>query len=234
MYSVSRVKCGRRERLEELHRLASVFEGHHEVGADRLQIGRVGNPGEPVHHHRDRVHVPSGQTRAGVVGRLLHPQRAQDHVLVGLHEREHAPDPEVVGSGEEVGVQHVALDELRVKHELAQEHGLLGRRDLERGLGGAQAGRRVPHRADAADAAGDLGQFVPAPSVEHGLEEAGRLDDVEGGPLQNAVLDVDAEVSVPFDAGQVLEIEFEVDGVTHRRPPSGAASPRHWPPPGIR
>ena len=48
-------------------------------------------------------------------------------------------------------------------------------------------------------------------ALEHHLEVARRLHDLPAGVLELAVLDLDVDVAVPLDAGEVVDVDVQVD-----------------------
>ena len=68
-------------------------------------------------------------------------------------------------------------------------------------------------RADAADAADDGLDIVVAAAAHHGLEEARRFGHLPLASFDLAVVDVDDDIAVAFDAGDVMNVDVNV--LTH-------------------
>ena len=177
-----------------------------EVVLDFLQGLPGGHEGEPAGRQRDRVNVPAADGFTDDVADLLELEGALDDVGVRRGQRDDAGHAQGVGRGQEVHVQDVALDFLGHQHELAQgEH--LGRElGAEGVVGGLDAGGGVSDRADAADAAGQQAGVAPGKPLDHALEDAGRLDDVEPARFDLAVDGPDGDVAVALDAGYVVNV----------------------------
>ena len=142
-----------------------------------------------------------------VVGQLLEPERALDDIGMALGQRQHALDSQEVRDGQEVDVQHVALQELGFGEQLAQQRGLRADLNAERRFHGLGGGHLVSHAANAADAADDPGHLGRLHALDEVLEEAVGFRDGELHFLDNALFGVDNDPSVPFDAGDVLDID---------------------------
>ena len=69
--------------------------------------------------------------------------------------------------------------------------------------------------ADAADAAGDMLGFKNRAAPDHPFKKAGRLNDLQLAGLQFAVFDVNHDVAVAFDSGQILDINANVSWFAH-------------------
>ena len=60
----------------------------------------------------------------------------------------------------------------------------------------------IGHRADAADAGGDVGHFLETPAAQKGLVKPGRLVDFKLQILHDAVAHGDIQRAFAFHAGQ--------------------------------
>ena len=155
------------------------------------------------------MRVPSAEHHAQIAGEFLHAQRAQHHFGMGTRQRDDAAHAEEVRRDEHVGVQHMAVQNLAVEDQLAQQLGLLGQLHAQRRFQRLQRRHLVAHRADAADARGDVRHFRVRPPAQHRLEEARRLDDLQFAAFQLAVLGIDDDVAVAFDAGDVVNVNLD-------------------------
>ncbi len=178
---------------------------------------------EAANRHGDGVRVASGEGCAQVPGELLHLQGARDYLRVGGGERNYTADAQEVGRNQHVYVQDVAVQYLAMKYQLAQPDSLIAQFDVERVFGGAQAGRRMTTRADAADPAGDMRGLVVGTPAQHRFEETRRFNDLEFAFFDCAVAHVDDNVAMTLDAGHMVHIDFDI--LSHCRQSSfGAAN----------
>src|SRR3954468_23392493 len=65
----------------------------------------------------------------------------------------------------------------------------------------------VSHRADAADAGGDIRGFAKVPPAQQCLEEARRLEYLKAHVGHPAALDLDVQATLALDTGQVTDID---------------------------
>ena len=142
-----------------------------------------------------------------VIGQLLEPERPFHDIGMALGQRQHALYSQKIRDRQEVNVQHMALQELGFREEFAEQSGL--RTDLNaqgcfHRLGGGQL---MAHAADAADAAHDPGNLRRLHSLDEVLEEAVGFRDGKLHFLDDALFGIDDNPSVPFDAGDVLDID---------------------------
>ena len=63
--------------------------------------------------------------------------------------------------------------------------------------------------ADAADARGDGRHFGEVPADHHRLEETGRLGHLPFDFLDRAVVDIDMDVAVAFDTGDMVHVDVQ-------------------------
>ena len=68
----------------------------------------------------------------------------------------------------------------------------------------------VGDRADAADPGGDVGDLARFAALKEGLEEAGRLEDIQLHVLDRVAVELDVEGAFPFDPGQCLDLECAI------------------------
>ncbi len=113
---------------------------------------------------------------------------------------------------QEVDVQRVALDPLAAVEEVAQRPQLPVDGDADGVLDGRTRTHLVGHRADAADAGGDVGWLGEPPVAQEPLEEPGRLVDVELHVDQLAVAHLDPHGPFTLDPGQGVGAEGPTAG----------------------
>ncbi len=194
---------------EEGHRLVHVGAGVHQPRPHLPQFGLGGEVGEAADGHGDGVSMAATDHGAEVAGELLDPQRPLHHLPVALHQGNDGADAEEIGGYQVIDVQNMAVNDLAVEVELAQQHRLLRGLHAQRPLGGAKAGRGVAHGADAADAGGDVAEFMVRPTAHEGLEEAGGLDDLKATLLQFPVPRVHDDVAMPLDTGHMMYADLQ-------------------------
>ena len=94
----------------------------------------------------------------------------------------------------------------------------------ERILHGVHCAHLVGHRADAADARGDVRRLRVGAAAQESLEEARRLEDAELRALDGAVADHELEPRFALDAREVVDL----DGPTCHGAHSRCETPRRW------
>ncbi len=145
--------------------------------------------------------LPSADRRHQVVADPLQPQPALDLRLEPLlRHLDGGVEPEEVGSGQQVHVEHVALDPLRAVQEAAQLIRALGHLGLEQTLQPVDRGHLIRDRTDAADARHDVRHLAEVASAQERLEEPRRLVDLELQPRDLAVVDADVQRALPLHA----------------------------------
>jgi hypothetical protein len=100
----------------------------------------------------------------------------------------------------EIDVKRVALYPFAAVKEAAQGADPLVDDDVASVLHSRTSTHLVSHRADAADASCDVGSFGEAAPHKHGLEIAGRLEDLERHLTHDAVVHLDPQGSLALDA----------------------------------
>ena len=148
---------------------------------------------------------PAAHQDAQLVAQRLQPQCALEQLRVALGQREHRLVAQEVRSGEHEQVRAVVLQVGAVEQKLPQGLGAVGHFHTEDLLDGAQVGDDVARRADAADAGGDVGPLFEGAAPHHGFEQARRLHHGHLAGRDLAVLDNEADVAVPLDAGDVVD-----------------------------
>ena len=127
------------------------------------------------------MHRSAAQQGDDIVARLLDPQRTlHQRPVVGGH-ADGAFKTEEVGQVQQEHVQNVAFDPFAAIQHVAQHADR--RVDLvehaHRLLQGVAGAHLVGDRTDAADAGGDVGHFLEVAAAQKGLEEPGRLVDLQ-------------------------------------------------------
>src|SRR6516162_7272730 len=65
----------------------------------------------------------------------------------------------------------------------------------------------IGYRADAADASRDIGSLAEVAAAQEGLEEAGRLEDLQLHVDHRAALQLHVKAALALDAGKVINLE---------------------------
>ena len=129
---------------------------------------------------RDRVDLPAADRRQQVVAEPLDPQRrVRPGLEPALRHLDRAVEPEEVGRGQQVDVQHVALDPLGAVQEAPQLARARRDLDLEQPLEPVDRAHLIRDRADAADPRHDVGHLAELPAAQERLEEPRRLVDLQ-------------------------------------------------------
>ena len=189
-------------------------------------------PREATDPDRDRVDRPATDQLDELVAGLLEGQPRFDGGPVILGELERAGVAEEVGQVEQVDVERVALDPLAAVEQAAERADGGVDLDPETVLEGMDRGHLVGDRADPADAGDDVDDLVRRPPDDEALEVARRLEDLEVGFLDHAVVDAQPERSLALDPGQSGDVDGEV-AVLGRQPfrcSSSSGRPWSWAP----
>ena len=99
---------------------------------------------QPLRYSRGLgVDRPAADALHDLVAQFLQPQAGRDLVGVFFKEREDAACPEKVRAGEEVYMEHVALQHFPCVKQLPKQQGLLRGLDAEGGLSRLKGGEKV-------------------------------------------------------------------------------------------
>ena len=139
-------------------------------------------------------------------------QAALDDVAVVGGEGDGVGVAEEVGGVQQVDVQGVAGDPLPAVEQSAQRADPLVDDDPAYLLDGLPRAGLVGHRADPADARGDVADLRVLPPAQEGFEEPRRLVDLQIRPLHLAVLDDDPQRALAFDARERADVQFPIGG----------------------
>ena len=212
------LEVGARQAGRPRHRLARELARHLELLDDRGELRARGGAVEAAEADVDRVDLAPADDAHQRVARLLELQRALDDPAVIARHRERAVVAEVVGAVQEEDVQGVALDPLAAVQEPAQRAHRLGHLDAADVLHRRDRAHLVGHRADPADAGGDVGHLRERPAAQERLEEPRRLEDLQPHLLDAAVAQADVQRSLALDARERARGELALSHATRRTP----------------
>ena len=188
-----------------------------EEGSERHQVGATMEPADGDVH---RVDGPTAELGDEVVPQLLQAQQRCDPIRMVPCDVDARRVAEEVGSVQEGDVEDMALDPLAAVEEAAElaHHGI----DLEpeRLLDRVDGTHLVGDRADAADPSRQVDGLVEPAADEEGLEEPGRLVDLEPDVGQHAILDHDVHGPFALDSRERRHVEIDVSVVHGRAFPS--------------
>ena len=193
------------------HGLDSGFQAPCQVRLQGQQLLFGRRSVESPHRRGEGMDLPTADDAKQIVADLLHAQ-AHLHGRTQGRVRGHADGAFVaqkIGRVEEIDVQGVALDPFCAVEQPPQRPDLgrdLDAQDLLHGVGGAHL---IGHRADAADARGDVRRFHVEPPLQEGLEKPGRLEDLQLQMLDLAILDDDIQRALAFHARHVGDIDSQ-------------------------
>ncbi len=149
---------------------------------------------EPADAGADRVDLAAADRRHEVVPEPLQTEPTFDGILEPrAHELDRVVVPEVVGQGQQVDVQHVALDPLAQVEQAPELPGPRRNLDLEEPLEPVDRTHLIGDRTDAADPRNDVGDLAEVAAPQEGLEEARRLVDLQLEPGDHVVVDADVQ-----------------------------------------
>jgi hypothetical protein len=164
-----------------------------------LGFGRC--PVEAAYPDVDRMDRPAADQLHDRVAGLLQLQPPLDQVAAVFGEGERAGVAEEVGGMQQVDVQGVALDPLSAVEQAAKIGDRSGDLDPAGRLDGQARAHLVGHRADPADARGDVGRFGVLPPAQERLEEPRRLVDLQPHVLDGAPAHPHVHRAFPLDPG---------------------------------
>ena len=121
-------------------------------------------------------------------------------------------------------MEGVGLDPLTAIKEAAQVPQGAGDLHSQSVLHGVHRAHLVGHRADAADAGGDIRGFVELPASQESLEEPGRLEDLQLDFGHGAAFDPEVEAAFALHPGQHIDL----DGSTFHGLRSPGGTPGRW------
>jgi hypothetical protein len=147
------------------------------LGQDRhLGLGRCSV--EAAHPAVDRMDRPAADQLHDRVAGLLQRQPSFDQVAAVFREGERTGVAEEVGGVQQLDVQCVTLDPLSAVEQPTEIGDRSGDLDPAGCLDGQARAHLVGHRADPADARGDVRRFGVLPPAQERLEEPRRLVDL--------------------------------------------------------
>ena len=183
----------------------------------RRHLGPGRRPVETAHPDVDRMDRPAAdQFHDRVPGLLqLQPSLHQRRASAIPREVERAGIAEEVGRVQQVDVQRVAFDPLSAVEQPAKIGDRVGDLDPAGRLDRQARAHLVRHRADPADARGDVGRLGVPPAAQQRLEEPGRLVDLQPHVLDGAVAHPHVHRALALDPGQRADRKRAVGLVTH-------------------
>ncbi len=167
---------------------------------------------EAAHSHRDGMRVPSGDGGANITRQFFHAQGAQHHLGVRTRQRDHAAHPEEIRSNQHISVEYMAVEHFGVHLQFTQQHGL-GRIHHPQGVLYRQYRcGRMGHGTNSTNARSEMGGLMIGLPQQHSFEIARRFDNLQIALFQLAILHIDNQIAVAFDAGNMVNINFYVFG----------------------
>ena len=147
------------ETAHPAHRFHRRLPGPLEAFGQGRQVPGLGRLIEAAHPDVDGVNLPAAQDRDDVVSHLLQPEPHFHRVRMVLGHLDGVLVPQEVRGVEHEDVEAVGLDPLAAVEQPPQGPDGAGDRHPQGGLQGVHRAHLVGHRADAADAAGDVRRF---------------------------------------------------------------------------
>ena len=174
-------------------------------------------PVEAAHPDVDRMDRPAADQFHDRVSGLLQRQPTLDQSASAALpcEVERAGVAEEVGRVQQVDVQRVTFDPLSAVEQPAKIGDRSGDLDPAGRLDRQACAHLVGHRADPADARGDVGRLGVPPPAQERLEEPGRLVDLQPHVLDGARAHPHVHRALTLNPGQRADHKRAVGLVTH-------------------
>ncbi len=144
------------------------------------------------------------QAQQFVAGPLQRQTAADDVAMVARH-RDRVGIAEKIRRVQHHDVQRVAFDPFAAIHQAPQRAKLAADGDAEGVLDRVDGAHLIGDRADAADAGGDVGNFVVAAAPQQRLEKPRRLENIEPRRHHTAAVDVQIERRFALDPRQIVD-----------------------------
>ena len=174
---------------------------------ERRELALSGRPVPAADLDVDGVHLAPADHGHELVPAFLSSRRARHDLGVVAGEVERALVSQEVGCVEHEDVQGVALDPLSAVEEPPERAKLAADLDAAGHLHRRYRAHLVGDRADPADPGGDVGDLREAAPAQEGLEEAGRLIDVELDLLDLSAGDAHDHGALALDAGERVGLD---------------------------
>src|SRR5208337_173375 len=141
------------------------------------------------------------------VADLLQAQSSLDLLGVVSRHGDGALVPQEIRRVQKVDVQGVALNPFATIEQAAQGANLGRRSNSQSRFDGVHRAHLVGHRADAADAGYNVGDFLKVATAKESLEETWRLENVYLHFAQFPALRPDVNPAFAFNAGQIFNLD---------------------------
>ena len=182
-----------------------ILEGIEERTRQGGHLGLAGSTVEPADLHIDGVDGPPADRLHDAVAHLLQREAPLEVRPVQLRHLHRILAAEEIGGMEHVDVQRVTLHPFTAIEEATQVGDSAPDTDPQGILHRGAGAHLVRHRADAADAGGEVRCFGRTTSPQKGLEEPGRLEDLQLHVLHTPVANLDAQRPLALDARQSFD-----------------------------
>ena len=203
--AVVALHIGEVEPRDPFHRGQRLVEG---IGERALQGGHLGPAGsavEPSDLHIDGVDGPPADRLHDAVAHLLQRQAPLEGRPVQLRHLHRVLAAEEIRGVQHVHVQGVTLHPFTAVEEAAQVGDATPDTDPQGILHRRTGAHLVRHRADAADAGGEVGRLGRTATSQKGLEEPRWLEDLQLHVLHAPIAHLHAKRALAFDTRQSLD-----------------------------
>ena len=182
-----------------------LFEGIEERTRQGGYLGLARSAVEPADLHIDGVDGPPADRLHDAVAHLLQREAPLEGRPVQLCHLHRVLAAEEIGGMEHVDVQRVTLHPFTAVEEATQVGDAAPDTDPQGILHRGAGAHLVRHRADAADAGGEVRCLGRTTSPQKGLEEPGRLEDLQLHVLHTPVTHLDAQRALALNARQSFD-----------------------------
>ena len=203
--AVVTVHVGEVEPCDPLHRGQCRVEGIRERAGQGAYLCLAGSTVEPTDLHIDRVDGPPTDRLHDAVAHLLQREAPLEGGSVLSCHLHRVLAAEKVRGMEHVDVQGVALHPFAAIQKSAQVGDGSPDAHPQGILDSGTGAHLVRHRADATDAGSEVRCLGRPSAPQEGLEEPGRLEDLQLHVLHAPVAHLDPQRALALDAGQSLD-----------------------------
>jgi iron complex transport system ATP-binding protein len=204
------VVAGEVREVEVAHpgeQLFGLGERRAQVWHQGIELAASRSAPEPAHLRVHGVDLAPPEGRDDGVADLLDLEAAAHALGVALRELGHVVGAEKIGRVQHHHVQHVALDPLAAVEEAPQR----AQRPIDahtEGVFDRVAGAHlVGHRADAADAGGEVRGLGAVPPAQHRFEEPRRFEEPEARVGDRVPVEGEGEGAFALDARELVDLD---------------------------